>query len=369
MPPARKALNCLLCALLLCSPRAQADDSTLPRDSAWLLAANQARHLRDAAKFRFEMDNDIAFGSDNQFSNGWGLRIFTARAHSWDTLDGPPAWSLEFGKHFPGLNGAHLQVRTGFAVGQIINTPSDIERTELIENDVPYVGLLAGQMSWMAFSDLDLRAVEMTLGTLGQASLGEQGQNLIHSWTGSDIARGWANQVNDEVVFNLNYVSKDKITGSQTSGRNWDLALSRGWALGTIFTHVEAGLDIRFGRNMPGGFASTPEIMGRSISHDATLPPPIRNKGSLYGSLSLSANYFFHHLLLDGSLLSTRHGKWVERYKLIGTANLGFHYERPEWALHLQWVNTTDTVRVDELPNNGDKMNRFLSLMLEWKIQ
>ena len=203
----------------------------LPRDSAWLLAENQTRHLRDAAKYRFEMDNDIFFGSDNQFSNGWGFRIFSARAQDWDTLDGPPAWILEFGKHFPGLDGKHLNARTGFAVGQIINTPSDIERTDLIDNDVPYVGLLAGQMSWMAFSDVDLRAVEMTLGTIGQASLGEQGQNLIHTATGSDIAQGWGNQVSDEVVFNFNYISKDKVVGGQHTDRHWDLAVSRGWAL------------------------------------------------------------------------------------------------------------------------------------------
>lgn len=341
----------------------------LPRDSAWLIAENASRHLRDAAKYRFEMDNDIVFGSDNQFSNGWGFRIFSARANDWDSLQGPPAWILEFGKHFPGLDGANLNARTGFAVGQIINTPSDIKRTDLIENDVPYVGLLAGQMSWMAYSDVDLRAVEMTLGAIGPASLGEQGQNLIHTATGSDIAEGWGNQVGDEVVFNLNYVSKDKVVGGQHTDRNWDLAISRGWALGTIFTQVEAGVDLRFGRNLPGGFANTPQIMGRSISHDASLPPRQRDMSSLYGSLSFTVDYFFHHLLLDGSIFSRRHGEWVDRYHVIGTVNLGLHYERPTWATHLQWVNTTDTVRVESLPNNEDKMNRFLSVSVEWKIQ
>ena len=349
-----------LCGLLVYRPVTAADP---------IIAANAGKHLRDAAKFRFEMDNDIFFGSDNQYSNGLNFRIHSANYRDWQAMEGMPVWIKSVGANLPSLQGDGLVYRTGFSVGQVLNTPSDIKRETPIDNDVPYVGLLAGQISWVAFNDREFRGFEVTLGTIGRSSLGEQGQNIIHTLTGSEIAQGWDNQVGDELALNLNYMRKWKL-GAPPPGQaqNWDIAFSGAAALGNVFTHLEAGLEFRIGDNLPGGFAPMPELIGRTIGYDASLPPAETNRRSLYGTVSASLVYYFHQLPLEGSIFSDKHGSYVDILPLVGNANFGLHYETPRWGLHLNSVITTDTIDVDKLHNNEDKKNRFLSFTVEWKI-
>ena len=327
------------------------------------------RHLREAAKFRFELDNDIAFGSDNQFSNGWQFRLHSPVYTSWDAISEAPAWVRTVGKRFPGLSSSGLYRRAGFSVGQIISTPSDVASRERIENDVPYVGVLAGQISWLAFDDNDMRAFEITLGTMGRSSLGEQSQNVIHKLTGSEVAEGWDNQVRDEIALNLNYLRKRKLFHGQNRAgtRAWDGALSGSIALGNIFTYADIGMEMRYGANMPRGFAIMPEIVGAIIGYDATLAPPRNKSNSLYVSASLSVQNHLHDLLSDGSVFSERHGEWVDRHPWTAYGSVGLHYETPTRAFHVHGVVSTDTLDVEALADNEDKRNRFLSITLEWK--
>lgn len=326
-------------------------------------------HLRDAGMFRFELDNDIFFGSDNQFSNGWNFRIHSPVYNSWEQAKDSPKWVRTFGNRFPSLLGDKLYYRTGFSVGQVINTPSNILTNELVENDVPYVGLLAGQITWTAYNEQQLRSFGATLGTIGRSSLSEQSQNIIHEVTGSDLAQGWDNQLSDELAFNISYVRKKKFFSYQSDGiLAFDAALAGGIALGNIFTLAESSLEFRLGRNLPRGFSIMPEIAGRTIGYDATLSPINKDRHSIYTTVSLGVSYYFHHLLVDGSLFSENHGEWVDSYPWSGLTTLGFHYETPNWATRLHWVLTTETVDIDRLANDEDKKNRFLSITLEWGI-
>ncbi len=333
------------------------------------LAENADKHLREAAKFRFELDNDIFFGSDNQFSNGWNFRLHSTVYDRWEDIEPAPKWVRTFGNNFPSLQGNNLKYRTGFSVGQVINTPSDVSRTDLIEDDVPYVGLLAGQISWSAYNEQQYRSVGVTLGTIGRSSMAEQSQNVIHKLTGSDLAHGWDNQVSDELAININYARAWKVfNNTPEKPRAWDLSFGGSAAAGNVATFVDAGLALRFGKNMPGGFTVDPEIVGVSIGNDATLAPLNPDVSSIYGSLALHSRYLFHQLFTDGSLFSNRHGDWVDTRPLVAYAILGFHYERSDYATHLNWVLTSNTVNVDELENDEDKSNRFLSITVEWKI-
>lgn len=329
----------------------------------------QSQHLRDAGKFRFEFDNDIFFGSDNQFSNGWNFRIHSPAYNSWDQAKDSPKWVRTFGKTFPSLLGDKLYYRTGFSVGQVINTPSNIQTNRLVENDVPYVGLLAGQISWTAYNDQQLRSFGVTLGTIGRSSLSEQSQNIIHELTSSDLAEGWDNQLGDELAFNVGYIRKQKFFSYRSHGiLMFDAALAGSIALGNIFTLAESSVEFRLGGNLPRGFSIMPELVGRTIGYDATLSPINKDRHSIYTTVSLGVTYYLHHLLIDGSLFSEKHGQWVDSYPWSGFTTLGFHYETPNWATRLHWVLTTETVDIDRLANDEDKKNRFLSITFEWGI-
>ena len=344
----------LICLLILALPT-KAEEST--------------PHLREAAKFRFEFDNDTFFKSDNQFSNGWNFRIHSAIYDSWESITTSPQWVRSFGRRIPTLQGKDFNYRTGFSVGQVISTPANLKETARIENDVPYVGLLAGQISWTAYNANRFRSFGVTLGTIGRSSLAEQSQNVIHSLIDSEIAEGWDNQVGDELAFNLNYVAARKIAQSESDSTfQWDVSLAFDAGLGNVSTLLGTGLEARFGLNLPRGFRTGPEITGISLGYDATLSPLKPTSTSVYGSFSLGAFYWFHQLFVDGSLFSDQHGEWIEGIPEAGIAILGLHLERRSWAAHLFWVQTTDNVDVDQLDGNEDIANRFLSITAEWKI-
>lgn len=327
-------------------------------------------HLRNAAKFSLELDNDIYYGSDNQFSNGWNFRMQSERVSDWHQLKKTPQWAMQVPTLFGFLQNTKLSKRISFSVGQVINTPANVASFELVENDVPYVGLLAGQLSWSAFNNTKVHGIELTVGMTGRSSMAEQSQNIIHQLTGSELAQGWGHQVRDELALNVNFLGKRKIHEHLLyKSSAWDMSLSRGAAVGTIFTYLVAGVELRFGANMPGGFAPIPNIVGRSVAFDASLPPKHINSASYYASLNLDAHYFLHHLFLQGSLFSARHGEFVESEPFIGSLNLGLHYETPDWGAHLNWVIGTDTIKVDALYNNEDKRDRYLSFTVEWKLE
>lgn len=327
-------------------------------------------HLRDAAKFSLEMDNDIYYGSDNQFSNGWNFRMQSSRVSDWQQLKKTPHWAMQFPTLFNLLHSTNLSKRLSFSVGQVINTPANVASLKLVEDDVPYVGLLAGQLSWSAFNNSEMHSIGLTVGMTGRSSMAEQSQNIIHRLTGSELAQGWGHQVRDELALNVNVLDKRKVYERPLyKSSAWDVSLSRGAAVGTIFTYLAAGVELRIGDNLPGGFAPIPNIMGRGVAFDASLPPKQANIPSYYASLNANAHYFLHHLFLQGSVFSARHGKFVEREPLIGSLNLGLHYETPDWGAHLNWVISTDTIKVDALYNNEDKRDRYLSFTFEWKLE
>ena len=64
------------------------------------------RHFREAAKHRFEFDNDVLFGTDNQFSNGWSFQVHSQVADSWQNLPGPAPWLRDIGDWLPTLTNA-----------------------------------------------------------------------------------------------------------------------------------------------------------------------------------------------------------------------------------------------------------------------
>jgi hypothetical protein len=329
--------------------------------------SNKQRHLREAAKYRIEFNNDAFFGSDNQFSNGWSLQIHTPVAESWSTVEGPAEPLKKFGAWLPSLSGDGLNYRMNAAIGQIIVTPEEITDPNLIPNDVPYVGVLAVQTTWIAYNDTDFRGFEITLGVVGRLSMAEQTQNFVHNITDSDIAQGWDNQLKNEPVININYMRKNKFhQGGDPAGYSYDTTISGDVELGTLFTAAGARLETRFGTNMPRGFAYHPDSIGRFLTYDATLAPPDPNESSFYGAFMLGASAVGHNIVFDGNVFRDSHS--VEKEDFLGYVTIGAHYERPSWGIHLNWTLTTDTVDTDVVTATPDPDNSFGTIMYEWRI-
>ena len=333
-----------------------------------IFPGNKERHLREAAKYRFEMDNDALFDSDDQFSNGWAFQIHTPVADNWNTVEGTVELLKKIGAWLPSLTAEGLKYRMSLSIGQIIHTPDDLENPNLITEDVPYAGVLTMKSSWIAYNDTDFRGFEFVLGVLGRPSMAEQGQNFIHKLIDVNAVEGWDNQLKTEPVINFNYMRKYKYyQAGNPAGFAFDATLNGDIQLGTLLTSAGVSLETRFGGNMPRGFAFRADPIGRLLTYDATLAPVKPDASSIYGTFTIGGTYFAHNLLLDGNVFrDVVHS--VEKEELVGFASIGFHYERPSWGVHMDLNFTTDTINADKVVGSPDTNNNFSTVMFEWRI-
>lgn len=314
--------------------------------------------------WRFEFDNDCFFNKDNKISNGWSLQKHSAVAESWDTLQGFPNFIRRWGGKIPTLMDNGLYYRIGIATGQIIQTPDDLSRSDLIEDDVPYAGALTLQTTWYAFNDNEFRGFEVTAGVVGPLSLAEQLQKTGHRLFDNAEPNGWDNQLETEPVINLDYMRKQKIwRQGNPASPVFDTSISGDVGLGNLFTQASVALEMRFGHNMPRGFLSVSDPIGVSMHYVASMKPANPGEASFYATMVLRGSAFAHNIFLDGNMFRDSHS--VEKKPLVGVAVVGLHYERNSWGVHFSVMTSTDDVDTSKAPA-AEGNERLGAIDVEW---
>jgi len=327
-----------------------------------LAQAEPSERSVESATWRFELDNDVFFGKDNQITSGLSLQRHSAVAENWDALGGIGRW----GRVFPSLTKEGLVYRSGIAVTQVVQTPEDLSRSDLIENDVPYAGALTLQSSWYAFSDDEVRGFDVVVGVVGPLSLAEQTQKTVHKWIDGIEPKGWDNQLSSELVLNLTYMRKKKIWRlGNPSGISFDAAINGDIGVGNLFTHAGASLEMRWGCNMARGFMLMPNPIGLDVYHMASLKPVYSEKASFYASLVLRGHLFVHNIFRDGNTFHDSHS--VDKEPLVGQVIGGLHYERRRWGIHFNGLITADTVnsKTSSAAENGERLG---TVVIEWRF-
>jgi hypothetical protein len=330
-----------------------------------LAEASDSRSV-ESATWRFEFDNDVFFNEDNQISSGWSLQKQSAVARSWEALEDVPGFVRRWGKAIPTLTDEGLVYRAGIAIGQVIQTPDDLSRSDLIEDDVPYAGALTLQATWYAFNDDEFRGFEITAGVVGPPSLAEQTQKTVHKLIGSDDPKGWDNQLETEPVINFNYMRKQKLwRGGNPAGFSYDTAVNGNVGLGNLFTQASVALEMRFGQNMPRGFVYVPDPIGLSMHYMASLKPANPQAASFYGTLVLRGSAFAHNIFLDGNTFRDSHS--VDKEPFVGMAIAGLHYERANWGIHFSVMVSSDDVDTSKYPA-AEGRERLGTVDIEWRF-
>lgn len=320
----------------------------------------------ERSTWRLELANDFVFKKDNQITSGWSVQRHSAIAENWDTLANVPDFVRYWGKSIPLLTKEGLVYRSGIALGQIIQTPDDITRRDLIKDDVPYAGALTLQATWYAFNDNEFRGFEIITGVVGPASLAEQTQKTAHQFTGDADPEGWDNQLDHELVINLNYMFKQKIwRRGNPAGLSFDTAINGNIGLGNMITQASAALELRFGHNISPGFVYVPDPIGFGMHYIAARKPPSPQAASCYVTLVLRGSAFAHNILLDGNTFRDSHS--VDKEPLVGFAVAGIHYERKEWGIHYNLMGSTDVVDRDTAPA-AEGFERLATIDIEWKF-
>lgn len=328
--------------------------------------AGAAPQGQERVTYSLDLFDDFLFGKDDQITGGWTLTRHSETMGDWDDFQGLFSTLGRFGGRIPTLSAPGLRYRHTISLGQVIQTPGNLSRSDLIPEDVPYAGLLAIQAAWYGYDDTRLRGFALTAGVVGPAALGKQVQSGVHQLIGNDEPRGWDNQLANEPVLNLAYRRKRKLWAART-GDGWgaDLTLDGHGALGNLYTALAGGLELRAGYNLPGGFAPVADPVGFALHHQARLRPARPERASVYLSAVARGHLVARNLLLDGNTFTNSHG--VDKTPVVGQFLLGAHLEYRSVALRFQVFLTTDRVDPARFPAAQGR-DRYGIATAEWRF-
>jgi hypothetical protein len=249
------------------------------------LAQEAAPRPDERGTWTFILENDSFGGTDRNYTNGVRL--------AWLSGTREPDRIARFLARLVGA-GENAVVRRGFALGQSIYTPADIDATEPLDDQHPYAGFLYGEYTAL-LEAAGVHQLTLQLGVVGPSALGEEVQNSFHDLIGGEEAEGWDNQIGDTPAISLAYDRQFRaLATSEPLGLGFDLVPSFGATVGTVQTNARLGLTARVGNDLrqdygpprirpslAGSGYFTPRggfgwyvfagVQGRAVAHDVTL--------------------------------------------------------------------------------------------------
>jgi lipid A 3-O-deacylase len=144
--------------------------------------------------FTLTIENDLFVGEDDGYTNGIGLTFGKGPFNEFND-EILPGWlhRLTSDLYISTLENKRRGVAHMFF--QRMQTPADISTSELIVDDLPYVGLFAWQGTLYAWDDRVTDQLSLYLGVVGPIALAEQTQSFVHGITGGNDPNGCDNQI------------------------------------------------------------------------------------------------------------------------------------------------------------------------------
>jgi hypothetical protein len=234
----------------------------------------------DERSVRYSYANDAPTGADYYFTQGMTLAWRDPELTSW-----PLALPV------PRVEENALSRETWFWRYDGF-TPITYEDPAIQVGDRPFAAYMyVGHRTESLASDgTNTLWAQWALGYLGPAVGGQQFQNEIHRHTGGDNARGWRNQIDDDLIAQLEVGYSHRLV---RAGDVFDAQIELELRGGTLYSDGALGARLRLGLLEPP--ATTPELgqiylwagmQGRAVGFNATLEGGVLND-SVY---TLSAN-------------------------------------------------------------------------------
>lgn len=136
-------------------------------------------------------------------------------------------------------------------IQQDMYTPEDIEAFAPDPNDRPYAGHVFVEITKVRLEGDFHHYTTIQVGIIGPAALAAETQQLVHDWTGSTEANGWAFQLENELGINVR-----KLLGKKSLlYERGDIRLTNitygSLSLGNVNISARAGSKFTFGFNPP----------------------------------------------------------------------------------------------------------------------
>ena len=312
----------------------------LHRSAVLILSASLALSAGESGGTLYlTFDNDFVAGSDDGYTSGFQLGYVSPGSTSFGDA---PLIPDGFGRWLDGVGpfaAPERQRFVAYSFAQRMFTPQDIGREDVVEDDLPYTGLMALSGTVAGQSREHLDAFTITLGVAGEAALGKPTQRHLHHMMGNSEPKGWDNQLETEPLLNVQYEHRWRAVAFQQGPTNGDLILSGSGAAGNMMSIATGSVGLRWGHNVPDDFFVPPPFFGEETV--GALPYDARRRGTVavYVAASVDAAAFANLIYLDGNTFNDSHSVDHDHWYLRG--HLGLHVEAGRFAFAVSLVRAT----------------------------
>jgi len=264
-----------------------------------------------------QLENDLwGRGTDRHYTHGTRISFLT-KAHPTEFSGDVKNWVED---HIPDYFLPDTG-RIGFILGQNLFTPENIRKEELIPDDRPYaawlyigVGLVAEKTSG-ARPYLD--NLEINVGVVGPAALGEETQTEVHRIKDVQIPNGWRHQLDNEFGFLISYERKWPFRYKPEGFLDYDLTPSLGATLGNVYTYLSTGFTVRMGNDLPSDYG--PPRIRPGLSGSGFFKPS--NRFGWYIFAGVEGRLVGRNIFLDGNTFADSHS--VSKEIFVGDLQAG----------------------------------------------
>ncbi len=273
--------------------------------------------------FSLITENDLfAFNSptDRAYTNGFRLELMHGD-------DATPRWTEFITNRLCRKEGRDdCNAQTGWAVGQNMYTPNNIDRADLIADDRPYAGWLYVAYLYRLRNNRRVHQFELDVGVVGPLAFAKETQTAVHRQQGIHLPRGWANQLNNEPGVVLSYRQTIRVTPEAFpfNARHFDFLPTIGIGVGNVFTYASAGAKLRLGFNLPDEFSNaiSPSRIGiASMTPTPDMFPAGERKRSILNHridffllAGIESRVLLRNITLDGNNFTDSHSVHKKRY-------------------------------------------------------
>lgn len=275
----------------------------------------------DFIRFTFENDalfsehGDYSGDEDGGYSSGvilsWGYN--EVNALSPQTL---PSWIAYLADKTYLTADPTKRYGISYSFGQFLQTALDISIAELVEQDAPYVGLLAWEGQLSAYNNTMSDEICLLLGIVGPAAGGHLMQASSHKLLSARGPQGWGNQIENEAVFRLQGKRSWRVFSASKGAAEFDLITAIGGGVGNLRSDLGGGLAGRWGRNLQSNFFSASAF-------------PVEKLNSLNSStngwyifVNTSVAYVANDIFMDGNTWQESHSVELKNEQLAVSAGV-----------------------------------------------
>lgn len=308
--------------------------------------------------FTFRFENDLFTDTDRYYTNGIKLSWVSPEFAWFQDQDwirnnaGLRELSNFIIDKLPYSKQKQRRRHLALSFGQKMFTPRDIQQRSLINDDRPYAGWLYGGIAYHSKTATQLDTFEIQAGLTGDYSLAEQAQDFIHSIRDIEGANGWDNQLDTEPGIALIYDRKFRLPQATLpiADLSYDAIVHGGGALGNVFTHLNTGVEVRLGWNLPRDFGSALIRPASDTNAPADGDDPRFQSGwnaaSFHLFSAVTGRWVLRDIFLDGNTFSDSHS--VDRETLVGDLVIGASFSWSRFRLsYAQVIRTPEFEQQD----------------------